>query len=84
METITASTRNGEAHMDVSSLNAQDRCDRCGAQAYVRTVHEYDDTMTYLLWCAHHFGEHESVLGPLTVTNNIAALRSGHQAPAPA
>jgi hypothetical protein len=42
-----------------SSLNASDRCDRCGAQAYVRV------TMTSgfeLLFCAHHSKEHADKL----------------------
>jgi hypothetical protein len=40
-------------------LTNADRCDRCGAQAFVRTTmssgHE-------LLWCAHHFAENEQGL----------------------
>jgi hypothetical protein len=44
-------------------LKATDRCDSCGAQAYVaceiRT--EYDDS-TDLLFCSHHFGKHEAKL----------------------
>lgn len=48
-------------------LNALDRCDRCGVQAYVVTRHltrlgdgaigESD-----LLWCAHHYKKHEKGL----------------------
>jgi acetyl-CoA carboxylase beta subunit len=33
-------------------LTALDRCDRCGAQAYVRTLFATEDE---LLWCAHHY-----------------------------
>jgi hypothetical protein len=42
-----------------SPLTATDRCDRCGAQAYVRATMEsgFD-----LLLCAHHFHENESRL----------------------
>lgn len=37
------------------SLNAADRCDRCGAQAYVRArLHVGGE----LLFCAHHGREH--------------------------
>ena len=51
--------------MDVTStvaaspLTATDRCDRCGAQAYVRATMEsgFD-----LLLCAHHFHENEARL----------------------
>jgi hypothetical protein len=42
-----------------SPLTAVDRCDRCGAQAYVRaTMGSGFD----LLLCAHHFHENESRL----------------------
>jgi len=36
-------------------LSADDRCDRCGAQAYVRVVLTKSD----LLFCAHHARRHE-------------------------
>ena len=42
-----------------SPLTATDRCDRCGAQAYVRaTMASGFD----LLLCAHHFHENEARL----------------------
>jgi hypothetical protein len=42
-----------------SPLTATDRCDRCGAQAYVRaTLASGFD----LLLCAHHFHENETRL----------------------
>ena len=37
-------------------LTAADRCDRCGAQAYVRATL---DSGFDLLFCAHHFHENE-------------------------
>jgi hypothetical protein len=42
-----------------SALNASDRCDRCGAQAYVRVTlaNGFD-----LLFCAHHGKEHADKL----------------------
>jgi len=42
-----------------SPFTAADRCDRCGAQAYVRATLEsgFD-----LLFCAHHWHENESRL----------------------
>jgi hypothetical protein len=45
-------------------LTAADRCDRCGAQAYVRATMEsgFD-----LLLCAHHFHENESRLRQVAV-----------------
>ncbi|MCW2802085.1 MAG: hypothetical protein JWN06_302 [Propionibacteriaceae bacterium] len=42
-----------------AALNAADRCDRCGAQAYMRVTLAggYD-----LLFCAHHGKEHADKL----------------------
>jgi hypothetical protein len=47
-----------------SWLTAADRCDRCGAQAYVRATMEsgFD-----LLLCAHHFHENETRLREVAV-----------------
>ena len=42
-------------------MNALDRCDSCGAQAYVRVVLNDSE----LLFCAHHAKKHESKLRPL-------------------
>jgi len=45
--------------IDDPALNAADRCDRCGAQAYVRvTMASGFD----LLFCAHHSKEHAAKL----------------------
>lgn len=40
-------------------LTATDRCDRCGAQAYVRAVLGADSE---LLFCAHHWHANEDAL----------------------
>ena len=40
-------------------LTGGDRCDRCGAQAYLRVVLGGGGQ---LLFCRHHFGRHESAL----------------------
>lgn len=42
-----------------AALNAMDRCDRCGAQAYVRA--ELANGLE-LLFCAHHARQHEEKL----------------------
>ncbi len=42
-----------------SPLTAADRCDRCGAQAYLRVRLS---TGGELLFCAHHGREHEDKL----------------------
>ena len=48
-----------------SSLTASDRCDRCGAQAYLRVeLHSGGE----LLFCAHHAREHGEKLKQIAVT----------------
>ena len=42
-----------------SALTALDRCDRCGAQAYVRAVLPAG---TELLFCGHHGNAHRPAL----------------------
>lgn len=42
-----------------TALTAVDRCDRCGAQAYVRVTLESGSD---LLFCAHHWHENEDRL----------------------
>lgn len=59
-------------------MNATDRCDRCGAQAYVSVAFSYEDveaTVKYegqkrtkvggLLFCGHHYQQHEVDLNTL-------------------
>ena len=43
-------------------LTAQDRCDRCGAQAYIRVTMPSGGE---LLFCAHHGHAHETRLREL-------------------
>jgi hypothetical protein len=45
--------------IEIAALTAADRCDRCGAQAYVRVTMAsgYE-----LLFCAHHGKEHADKL----------------------
>lgn len=45
-------------------LTAEDRCDRCGAQAYVRVTLDGGST---LLFCGHHFKEHEDRLRSVAI-----------------
>ena len=52
------------------SLTAADRCDRCCAQALVITRHGKSD----LLWCAHHYAEHEQTLEPLKVLDRRTTI----------
>ncbi|WP_448630409.1 DUF7455 domain-containing protein [Cellulomonas soli] len=41
-----------------ATLTRQDRCDRCGAQAFVRATLPAADGLE-LLFCGHHFRAHE-------------------------
>lgn len=52
------------AERALPDLTAQDRCDRCRAQAYVRIVLF---SGLDLLFCAHHFAKHEGVLDHYTL-----------------
>ena len=49
---------------ETSRLVAADRCDVCGAQAYIRVGLENGD----LLFCAHHGNENKSKLEPITIS----------------
>ena len=46
------------------ALTATDRCDRCGAQAYVRALLP---NSLELLFCAHHNRQHSSALAKIAV-----------------
>jgi hypothetical protein len=48
--------------VEPQTLSPNDLCDRCGARAVARTTHQEGRT---LLWCKHHYEEHEDALGPL-------------------
>ena len=45
------------------SLNANDRCDSCGAQAYVRATLQFGE----LLFCLHHATLNKAALEPVTL-----------------
>jgi hypothetical protein len=53
------------ATAQLTSLSAVDRCDRCGAQAYVRVELAGG---TELLFCAHHARQHEDKLREIAIT----------------
>ncbi len=57
MTTATAPTQ--------AALTALDRCDRCGAQAYLRVELQ---TGGELLFCAHHAREHGEKLREIAAT----------------
>lgn len=47
----------------MSILTAQDRCDRCGAQAYLKVTLQGGE----LLFCAHHAREHRDKIDPVAL-----------------
>jgi hypothetical protein len=54
----------GEAAAVAIPMEAVDRCDRCGAQAYVRVLlRSHQD----LLFCAHHYRQHAPALAKAAV-----------------
>jgi hypothetical protein len=63
------------------TLNAADRCDRCGAQAYVRVVLE--SSGGELLFCGHHARAVEATLRPLTSDWHDETERLNEKAPVP-
>ena len=50
--------------MTRTRLTVSDRCDRCGAQAFVRVVLDGGSTLQF---CSHHFKEHEVRLRAVAV-----------------
>jgi hypothetical protein len=57
-----------------AALSALDRCDRCGAQAYVRVQLP---TGGELFFCAHHGREHGDKLREMAVTIHDETDRLG-------
>lgn len=51
--------------IDARELTATDRCDRCGAQAYVRAVL---GSGSELLFCSHHWHDNENRLREIAVS----------------
>lgn len=63
-----------------SELTAVDRCDRCGAQAYLRVLLQAGGE---LLFCAHHAREHSEKLREVALsfhdeTGKLADPPSSH------
>jgi len=54
----------GWAPASVGPMNAVHRCDRCGAQAYVRVLL---GSRKELLFCAHHYRQHAHALARVAI-----------------
>ncbi len=67
METETAPETSEQALTTVDAkdapLSGHDRCDSCGAQAYVRATLNYGE----LLFCLHHATLNKAALEPVTI-----------------
>ena len=61
-------------------LTRQDRCDRCGAQAFVKATLPTADGLE-LLFCGHHFRAHELKLVAAGATIQDERHRIDEQAP---
>lgn len=48
----------------VPEMTARDRCDYCGAQAYVIVTLKAGD----LMFCGHDYAEHETILATMAVS----------------
>ena len=53
-----------EAVVELPALTAADRCDICGAQAFIRVVLESGD----LVFCGHHGTANKEKLEPIAIS----------------
>jgi len=67
--------------LTVEPLTAADRCDRCGAQAYVRVTMQAGGE---LLFCAHHGREYAPKLRALEAVITDETVRLDERQPAAA
>jgi acetyl-CoA carboxylase beta subunit len=52
------------ADQEFSILSAQDRCDKCGSQAYVLVIFENENSLTF---CGHHWNQYAEKLIALAI-----------------
>jgi hypothetical protein len=64
--------------IDARELTATDRCDRCGAQAYVRTTLA---SGSELLFCNHHWHDNEERLREIAIDIHDETGRLSNVAP---
>ena len=76
-ETETRSTVTTAVALGASALSAADRCDRCGAQAYLRVEMP---SGAELYFCAHHGREHSDALRQVatSIQDETERLRPSH------
>lgn len=59
-----AETEQNELPAQTAELTASDRCDECGAQAYIRVELASGE----LLFCGHHGNEKREALEPIAIS----------------
>lgn len=64
MDQTQESPENTEAVVELPALTAADRCDICGAQAFIRVVLATGD----LVFCGHHGTANKEKLKPIAIT----------------
>jgi len=64
MEQAEQIQEHSEATVELPSLTAADRCDICGAQAFIRVVLASGD----LVFCGHHGTANKEKLKPIAIT----------------
>jgi len=64
MEQAEQIQEHSEATVELPALTAADRCDICGAQAFIRVVLASGD----LVFCGHHGTANKEKLKPIAIT----------------
>lgn len=69
--TLPAQT-NSKTELTAYTLTAADRCDGCGAQAYIEVKvparnKAGESIISELLFCIHHFNKHDAKIRPLAL-----------------
>ncbi|CAB4614899.1 unannotated protein [freshwater metagenome] len=64
MQPMNEAIENETANEDFAELNAADRCDVCGAQAYIRVALATGE----LMFCSHHGNEKRAQLEPIAIS----------------
>jgi len=64
MEQAEETQETTEAAVELPALTAADRCDVCGAQAFIRVVLATGD----LVFCGHHGTANKEKLKPIAIT----------------
>lgn len=64
MQPVNEAVESGTEINETAELNASDRCDVCGAQAYIRVALASGE----LMFCSHHGNEKKAQLEPIALS----------------